>query len=199
MAPGLSYDDVSVPLDRDAALVQAAQGGDLAAFEELVRRHEGPLFSYLVRLTGNRSTAEELTQAALVRAWEKLGTFRREAQFKTWLFRIAHSLGVNQLTRTRPTEELPADLAAGAAEEPSEILRRHRLSEAIQHALNQLPPEQRACLVLAVYEEMSYEEIGRTVGKSVRAVDSLLVRARQNLRRLLELAARQGLISGAGK
>jgi RNA polymerase sigma-70 factor (ECF subfamily) len=194
MAPSKPCGASSAAADPDALLVRAAQSGDLAAFEELVRRHEEALFRYLARLTGNRSTAEELTQACFVRSWEKLGTFRHEARFKTWLFRIAHSLGINALTRTRPTQELPSELAAAPTEEPSEVLRRSQLSAVVQNALDRLPPEQRACLVLAEYEDMSYEEIARTIGKSVRAVDSLLVRARRNLRRLLEPARRKGLI-----
>jgi RNA polymerase sigma-70 factor (ECF subfamily) len=175
-------------IDPDAALVCAAQKGDLSAFEELVRRHEDAVFGYLRRLTGDPGSAEELSQAAFVRAWEKLPAFRREASFKTWLFRIVHSLGINHVTRRRPTEELPVNLAAGAGDEPAEVLRRRRLALAVEQALGRLKPEQRACLVMAVYEEMSYEDIARAVGKSVRAVDSLLVRARRNLRELLESA-----------
>jgi RNA polymerase sigma-70 factor, ECF subfamily len=180
--------------DPDGVFVRDARSGNLAAFEELVRRHEAALFSYLFRLTGNRDSAEELAQAAFVRAWEKLDGFEHRARFKTWLFRIAYNLGINRLTRTRATEELPESLAAGAEAQPPELLRTRQLNNVVRDALSRLPPEQRACLILATYEDMSYQEIGRALGKSNRAVDSLLVRARQNLRRLLEPARRKGLI-----
>jgi RNA polymerase sigma-70 factor (ECF subfamily) len=171
--------------DPDAALVRAALAGDLSAFDTLVVRHQDSLFASLVCMTGNRSSAEELAQAAFVRAWEKLASFRREARFKTWLFRIAHHLCLNYLTRTRPTVELTEDFTAGSEHEPAEQLRRRRLAERVQSALNQLPPEQRTCIVSATYEDLDYREIGRRIGRSVRAVDSLLVRARRNLRRAL--------------
>ena len=181
-------------VDPDALLVQEAQKGSLKAYEDLVRRHRDALFGYLRRMAGDPGAAEELAQATFVRAWESLSGFRREARFKTWLFRIAHSLCVNRLTRTRPTVELREDFADAPGGEPAEALRHRRLSRVVESALNQLRPDQRACLVLAVYEGMSYQEIARAVGKSPRAVDSLLVRARRELRRLLEPARRSGLV-----
>jgi len=194
MASAVSARATALPDDPDALLVSRAQNGDLSAFEELVRRHEGALFGYLQRMTGDPSITQELAQATFVRAWERLGSFRREARFKTWLFRIGHHLCLNHLTRTRPTQELRDDFPTGSADEPAEVLRLRRLSEAVRYALSRLAPEQRTCLVLAEYEEMSYEDIARTIGKSVRAVDSLLVRARRNLRKSLEPARRKGLI-----
>jgi RNA polymerase sigma-70 factor, ECF subfamily len=204
LAPGLGVDArcpagrgspvTHSQVDPDGLLVEGAQQGNLSAYEDLVRRHRDALFGYLRRMAGDPGVAEELAQATFVRAWESLGGFRREAWFKTWLFRIAHSLCVNRLTRNRPTAELREDMADPSGGEPPEALRRRRLSGVVESALNQLRPDQRACLVLAVYEEMSYQEISRAIGKSPRAVDSLLVRARRELRRLLEPARRSGLV-----
>lgn len=181
----------SVPDDRE--LVGRARSGDLAAFEELVRRHQHGLFSYLYRMMGNADDAEELAQQTLVKAWQALKGFRGGSSFKTWLYRVGINLALNFRTRTKPTEELTEFIPADGAG-PAEEFRQKQRDEAIQAALAGLPKEQRTALVLSVYEEMSYKEIGAAMGKSVRAVDSLLFRAKQNLRKLLAPARERGVV-----
>lgn len=172
--------------DPDESLVRLAQAGATEPFEELVKRHEKPLFGYLYHMAGSRAIAEDLTQTTLIRAWEKLETFRYQSRFKTWLFRIAHHLCVNYVTRTKTAAQIPLNAAAEPATEPAEAMRRKRQTGLVQAALAQLPANQRACLVLAVYEEMDYRQIAEATGRTVRAVDSLLVRARRNLRQMLQ-------------
>ena len=181
------------PHEDDAVLVKRAQDGDMAAFEELVRRHERPLFSYMYRMCGNRADAEEITQAALVRSWQALGGFRGASSFKTWLFRIGMNLCYNRRTRTKPTEELDESLAGPQSHEPAEQYEQRVRAQAVQAGLARLPADQRSALVLSVYQELSYKEIADAMGKSVRAVDSLLVRAKANLRKALEPARSRGV------
>ncbi|MEO0079325.1 MAG: RNA polymerase sigma factor [candidate division WOR-3 bacterium] len=178
----------------ESRLVARAKAGDLEAFEELVRQNQRPLFSYIYRMCGNPAEAEELTQAALVRAWLSLKGFRQESSFKTWLYRIGTNLCINRLKRTRPTEELTELLPAPSINEPAEEHRARVRTELVQAALNQLPPVQRTALVLLVYDGLSYQEIGKALNKSVRAVDSLLVRAKTNLRKVLAPVRKKGLI-----
>jgi RNA polymerase sigma-70 factor (ECF subfamily) len=180
--------------DPDAELVARARDGDAAAFEELVRRHEKPLFGYVYRMCGNHADTEEITQASFVRAWEKLAGFRGESSFKTWLFRIATNLSINRRTRTRPTEELNEFLPAPPADEPEETYRQQVREELVQAALSRLPSDQRSALVLSVYQELSYKEIAAAMGKSTRAVDSLLFRAKANLRKALDPARQKGIL-----
>lgn len=188
-------DEKSVPTrEEDAVLVKRAQDGDMSAFEDLVRRHERPLFSYMYRMCGNRADAEEITQAALVRSWQALGGFRGASSFKTWLFRIGMNLCYNRRTRTKPTEELDESLAGPQGQEPAELYEQRVREEAVQAGLVRLPDDQRSALVLSVYQELSYKEIAEAMGKSVRAVDSLLVRAKANLRKALEPARSRGVI-----
>ncbi|MFO7638445.1 MAG: sigma-70 family RNA polymerase sigma factor [bacterium] len=179
---------------QESELARAAREGDLAAFEELVRRYQRPLFGYLYRMCGNPADAEEMTQQALVKAWQGLSGFRGDASFKTWLYRIATNLCINRATRRRPTCELPESLPAPESSEPEERYARERRIALVREALGQLPADQRAALVMVEYQEMSYEEAARALGRSVRAVDSLLFRARQNLRRLLEPAREKGML-----
>lgn len=178
--------------DVDRELVVRAQAGDLGAFEELVRKHQGPLYGYVYRMLGNRDEAEELVQVALVQAWKHLGGFRGNSSFKTWLYRIATNRCINKVTRRKPTVELPETLVGPESEEPEQGFRRRRREELVRGALDRLPVDQRAALVMATWEDMSYKEIGRAMGRSARAVDSLLFRARQNLKKLLEPARERG-------
>ena len=178
----------------DQELVRRAQGGDLAAFEELVRRHQRGLFSYLYRMCRNSSDAEEIAQAAMVKAWEKLAGFRGASSFKTWLYRIGTNLCFNLRTRRKPTEELCETMAAPDSERPDAAFRQKMREEAVRRALDCLPGDQRAALVLSVYQDMSYREIAETLGKTVRAVDSLLFRAKTNVRKALAEDRAKGVI-----
>jgi len=178
----------------DREFVARAQSGDMAAFEELVRRHQHGLFSYLYRMCRNSSDAEEMAQVAMVKAWEKLGSFRGASSFKTWLYRIGTNLCFNLRTRRKPIEELLETMAAPDAARPEQAFQQKVREEVVQRALARLPADQRAALVLSVYQDMSYREIAETMGKSVRAVDSLLFRAKTNVRKVLAQDRAKGII-----
>jgi RNA polymerase sigma-70 factor (ECF subfamily) len=191
--PGDNLQDQE-PVTDDRELVRRAQGGDMAAFEELVRRHQRGLFSYLYRMCRNSSDAEEMAQAAMVKAWEKLAGFRGASSFKTWLYRIGTNLCFNLRTRRKPTEELSETMTAPDAERPEAAFRQKVREERVRAALDCLPEDQRAALVLSVYQDMSYREIAETLGKTVRAVDSMLFRAKTNVRKALAEDRAKGII-----
>lgn len=178
--------------DRD--LVAQAKAGDLAAFDELVRRHAARLFRYVHHNLHDYASAEELTQDAFVRAWNGLAGFRGDAGFRTWLYRIATNLCINRVKRRRPTAELPDDLAADSRAEPDEQHRSRVREQVVACALDRLPPDQRAALVLSVYENLSQIEIAEVMGRSVASVNSLSYRARLALRELLAPARKAGLV-----
>lgn len=177
---------------QDEPLVLKAQQGDLGAFEELIRHHQQPLFSFVFRMVNNPADAEELCQQTFIRAWQKLSSFKRKSSFKTWLYRIAINLTLNYKTRTRPAEPLDKLQLSDTASEPQQEYHQRLKARLVQEALLQLPPDQRTAIVLKVYENLSYREIARIMGKSVRAVDSLLVRARIRLKTLLQPAREKG-------
>lgn len=178
----------------DEQLIRQAQQGELQAFEQLVVRYQQPLFAFIYRMVNNQTDAEELCQQAFIRAWEKISGFQAKSSFKTWLFRIGINLALNYRTRTRHTEPLDELLPANPDSEPERVFRRHNRERIVREALMQLAPDQRTALTLAVYEDLSYQQIAEIMGKSVRAVDSLLVRARTRLRQLLEPARKKGLL-----
>jgi RNA polymerase sigma-70 factor (ECF subfamily) len=178
----------------DHDLVAQTRAGDLGAFDELVRRHAAPLFRYVHHNLHDYTIAEELTQQAFVRAWQGLGGFRGDAGFRTWLYRIATNLCINCGRRRRPTAELPEDLAADSRGEPDQQHRARVREQVVAQALDRLPADQRAALVLSVYENLSQAEVAEAMGRSVASVNSLSYRARLALRELLAPARRAGLV-----
>jgi len=178
----------------DEQLTRAAQQGDLNAFEQLILRHQQPLFTFIYRMVNNYNDAEELCQQTLIRAWEKIKSFQGKSSFKTWLFRIGINLTLNHQTRTRQPEPLNELLPADLAHQPEHQFQKQQKQKLISAALQQLPADQRLALTLIVYENLTYKEAAKIMGKSVRAVDSLLVRARARLRTLLEPARKKGII-----
>lgn len=178
----------------DEELVLKAKQGDLAAFEELIRHHQQGLFLFIYRIVNNSDDAEELAQEAWVRAYKSLKGFKGKSGFKTWLYRIGMNLALNFRTRTKPIEELSEFLPAPDTYQPEETFRQKQREEIVKEALLRLSVDQRTAIVLSLYERMSYKEIAEVMRRSVRAVDSLLVRARANLRQFLASARKNGKI-----
>jgi RNA polymerase sigma-70 factor (ECF subfamily) len=185
----------------DQSLIEACLAGRREAFGQLVERYQHRLFHSLVHLLGSTEDAQDAAQDALILAFEKLGTFRGESQFYSWLFRIAYNSAVSSkrkpgsskrktgpmsvsLEARRDASGLePADL--NPSTEPSfglEVSDRQRL---VQQALGELSEEFRAAIVLKEIEQMSYEEIAEVVGIPLGTVRSRIHRARMELRQKL--------------
>ncbi len=172
----------SAELD-DHTLVVRAQEGDTRAFEALVRRHQHQFYRLALRLLGNRSDAEDAVQEAFVAAWRRLGGFREEAAFSSWMYRIVTNRCVALLRRQRPAVSLD-DL--GDQPDPDGALPEHAAESqaraaALQRALQNLSIEQRTCWVLRELHGLSYEDIAAIVGASPDAVRGRLHRARCTL------------------
>jgi len=172
-------------LDADTDLVRRAASGDMRAFEMLYRRHAGRVHGAVWRLSGmNEARAEELTQEAFVRAWQKLGSFRFESAFSTWLHRLAVNVALMDLRARDPEDTVVEDgvlEAAGGADTPFCAGERADLEQAVA----KLPPRARAVLVLHDVEGWKHEEIGRELGMAVGSSKAQLHRARGLLRAML--------------
>ena len=174
--------------EADAALVRQAAGGDPRAWRQLVDAHSGALFRYAFRLVGERDAAEDVVQETFLRLWRQARRWRPEAPVRAWLFRVAGNRAIDVLRRRRNLAELDPDqvqAGPGIEERLSELEQVRRVRQAIAA----LPDRQRQALVLCRLEGMSMAEAGRVLGCSVGAVESLLSRARSELRRGLEPAA----------
>src|SRR5450830_1087942 len=157
-------------------LVRRAQAGNGQAFSELVRRHQSSVYRYLLRMLGSHEDAMELTQDAFIKAWQALAQWQPEAQFRTWLFRIANNTALDALRRRKLVEFVPLEESFDA---PS--------SEPNPEHQAQLTQEHRQILLLREVEEMSYEEIAGVLSLSEGTVKSRLARARVAL---IEIRAR---------
>ena len=137
---------------------------------------------YARALVGDRSSADDLVQDTLERAWAKLHLYRRGTDLRAWLFTVMHNVHVNRVRATRPTDSLEDEMPelAQRASQGDALLVRD-----LDRAIARLPSEQRAVLLLVTLEEMSYDEVARTLGVPIGTVMSRLSRAREKLRALM--------------
>ena len=168
----------------DGDLVRRASAGEVGAFEQLYRRHSGRVHGAVWRLSGmNPSRAEELTQEAFVRAWQKLGSFRFESAFSTWLHRLAVNVALMDLRKRNPEESVD-DATLEAASDPVIAFCAGERAD-LERAIANLPPRARAVLVLHDIEGWKHEEISRELGMAVGSSKAQLHRARGLLKRML--------------
>ena len=165
----------------DSYLIERAQRGSTEAFEVLVRRYRDRAYRVAFRLVGDRYAAEDIAQDALVAAWQALPEFRQEAAFGTWLHSIVLNRARNQLTRTRPTGPLPAELPAAPTQQPANVVQSSVRDHALRAAIRDLPFDLRAPLVLRQFEGCSYEQAAVILGVSVATVRGRIARARRAL------------------
>jgi RNA polymerase sigma-70 factor (ECF subfamily) len=168
----------------DLEAVERVLGGDVRAFEDIVRRWQGPLVNMAWRYCRDRSRAEELAQEAFLRAWRGLASWRRESSFSTWLFALAANVYRNDLKRF-PTVMVPMDDVAepsGPAAQHDELAGRSR-DESVRRAVLALPPRYREPVVLYYFHEMDVGAAARTLRLPEGTVKARLSRARELLRR----------------
>jgi len=172
----------------DAALVDAALAGDTTAFDALVTRHRRSVYQVCYRFVNHHEDAADLTQDTFVRAWKALGTFRGQARFSTWIYRIAVNVSLNRVSLKRPTADaVDFDLVADQREPaPGAALDAAERQAMVRKAVLSLPPRQRAALILRTYHELSHQEVADIVGTSVGAVKANVFHALANLRKRLE-------------
>jgi RNA polymerase sigma-70 factor, ECF subfamily len=179
----------------DEELVAAALDGDERAFAVLVRRYQRRLVAFLGQLVGDLEVARELAQETFLRAWSALERFDPRFRFSTWLFRIAHNLGIDQLRRRRlPTvpllrqdqdgEEVELD-AADLGKDPLGHVENRALAQAIRRSIERLRPEYRELVLLRHFAGLSYQDIAELKGMPLGTVKNKLFRAHSVLRRAL--------------
>jgi len=176
-------------VDADFALIQATAQGDQHAFEELVKRFQTPVLNFIYRYLGDRCTAEDLTQEAFLRVYRAAPRFDPRSRVSSWIFKIAYNLSMNELRRRRRSSKFASNASVEGIEyrnqTPFKSLERNETLEEITQTLDQLPERQRAALLLKVIEGLSYREIGEVLETSVASVESLIFRARNNMKQLL--------------
>ena len=183
-------------------MLRLRDSGDESAFAELVELYRQRLLTVMHHLVGNSEEAEDLAQEVFLRVYLGRAKYHPKAKFSTWLFAIANNLALNFLrTKKRKVSVLPMDMrdsgplgAARPAEQsrkqnkdhPAQRAERLELAGIVQDALAELNERQRVAVVLNKFEDMNYNEIADVMELSVKAVKSLLCRARENLRLALK-------------
>lgn len=169
--------------------VREAKAGDAAAWEQLFRRYQMPLYVYVFELVRNEQASRDIVQETFIAAAQHIGSLRKDSGFGGWLFGIAHQKCL-QLWRAQRRVEVPleevAELPAQASEEPDELLVRAEAEEQVLALLQRLPVEQRSALLLNCVEGFSLEEIAQITEVPVGTVKSRLHHARQAMRKLLQ-------------
>lgn len=169
---------------QETSLLERARGGDRAAFAVLVRDAAPLLERLALHLVRHREDAEDVLQETILDAWKGLARFRGDARFRTWAYRILVTRALDSARRRRPADELPLTVACAGAG-PAEDASSRELETAIRAAIDELPPVQRATLLLRADHGMSYDEIAYVLGSGRDAVRMNLIDARRALARRL--------------
>lgn len=185
----------------DADLVALAQEGREAAYRELVRRYERPVFSLIFRMVRDREISEDLAQDTFIKVLNHIDKYRPEFKLSSWLFKIANNVAIDHLRKrqldTISIDGSPHALSAAEVEATSfdvvarqesalEEMEAKELGSAIEQAIQKLRPEYRACIMLRHVEGRSYEEIAATLDLPLGTVKTYIHRARHQLRDALE-------------
>ena len=175
--------------DTDQQLVQRAQRGDLRAFDLLVLKYQGRIAALVSRYVSDAGEVEDVTQEAFIKAYRARGKFRGDSAFYTWLYRIAANAAKNHLVAKgrRPGADATIEDAEGFDESgllsesasPEALAMGGELAEVVESALNALPDELKAALMLREFDGLSYDDIADVLGCPVGTVRSRIFRARE--------------------
>lgn len=177
-----------IVLDEDVSLMMAMAQGNEAAFTQLVRKWQSPVINFFYRSTGSRETAEDLAQVLFIRLFRAAARYTPTARFSSYLFSIARRLLINEYRRARRKPETvidPGDFAT-VRSDSEDSGRLSEIEEAFQHALQSLPENHRAAILLLQQQDLSYEEIADALGTTESSVKTWIFRARQKLKHLLK-------------
>jgi RNA polymerase sigma-70 factor (ECF subfamily) len=183
--------------------VRRIQAGDVTAFDALFQQHCGKVFHQAIRLVGNAAEAEEVVQEVFLTVYEKIHTFRGEAAFTTWLFRLTANAALSRLRRRKRRKEVAMEeylpqfrpdghhLMRPVVDWSANLearLANAQLQQLLRQAIELLQPLDKAVLILSDFEDLSNKEIGEALGLTVLAVKARLHRARLFLRGQLAVA-----------
>ena len=184
----------------DQEVVLQAREGRQAAYRELIRRYERPIFALIFRMVRDRELAEDLSQETFVKALNAIGSYRPEFKFSSWIFKIANNAAIDHLRRREldtlslegsPHAATPEAMQATALqignreESPLEAVEARELGSAIEAAIGRLRPEYRSCILLRHVEGRAYEEIAEILDLPLGTVKTYIHRARHELREAL--------------
>jgi len=163
-------------------LLEQAQLGDKAAFGQLIDLHKDKVINIAYKLSDNYEAAQDIAQESFIKAYTKLSSFKKEASFMTWLYRVTYNTACNYLRKNKvKTLFLHENIALDPKETPEEA----ELKDIVNEAVEILPLKLKAVVVLRDYEGLTYKEIAQVIKRPIGTVESRLARARIKLKELL--------------
>ncbi len=188
-------------MDEDIKIMLEFKNGDKSAFDKIMDKYEKPIINFAYRFTWDKNSSEDLAQEVFLRVYKAAKNYLPNAKFSTWLYKIATNVCIDYKRKIRRDTSMHRDFGAGKTTkgEDSKILmdvedksasadkslEERETEETVKKALASLPESQRIAVILRIYEEKSYEEISRIMEVTVPSVESLLFRARQELKKIL--------------
>ena len=180
---------------KDAQLMLLVREGDESAFREIFNRYQKQILDLCHRFVGNQADAEEVAMDVFIHLYRSRDSYKPEAKLSTYLYRIAVNLSLNRI-RDRKRRRLvsfeflkskkPFDPSGPESERPDSQFETHERENLVRKAIDGLPAKQKSALLLRRYNELTYEEIANVMGTSVSAVEALLFRARETLKKSLK-------------
>jgi RNA polymerase sigma-70 factor (ECF subfamily) len=186
----------------DSDLIERAVAGQSDCFDELVRRYNRPIASFIFRMIGNRETALDLTQEVFIKVYGSLERYKPEFKFSTWIYKIASNTAIDHLRKsavsTAPLylvnddEEFELPIPSRSPSPERALERRERAAQ-IEEVISQLPPRYRELIVLRHVSELGYEEIAEVTGLPLGTVKNRIFRAREAMRKHLVRLGIEGM------
>lgn len=178
----------------EANIMAEVAKGNLSAFREIVEHYQKPLINFVSRFVNDKTMSEDIAQEVFLRVFKAAKDYRPRAKFHTWLFKIAVNYCLNEIRANKNGPQF-IDLfelneagflaVASDAYSPEKEFKNRELGAILRKAITNLPEKQRIALLLQKYNGFSYEEVSHVMGCSVSAVEALIQRARQNLKKAL--------------
>ncbi len=182
------------PLANEKELLNRCVGGDVSAFEPIVRAYQGRAYHYALSIVSNHHDALDLAQQAFAKAFRSLHTFDPSRSFLPWFLRIVRNLCFDALSKRKRQPEKPGsedgltfiDFIAASGDDPARAAARREQAEAVRHAVQALPPGQREVVFLRHFEDLSYEGIAAVLDIPIGTVMSRLFNGRRKLAQILK-------------
>ncbi|MEA1965628.1 MAG: sigma-70 family RNA polymerase sigma factor [Candidatus Aerophobetes bacterium] len=194
-------------LDPDAHLMLEFKNGDISSSEKLLQKYKERVINIIYQFIGDKNKAEDLAIEVFLRVYRAAKRYEAKAKFATWLYKITTNLCLNEIRKKRRLstislnkpvlteegeEEKLIDRIAGPFPSSQEILEEKEKEALIRKTISSLPTKQRIAIILQIYEELSYKEISKILGCSIKSVERRLYRARTNLKEKLSSCLKAG-------
>ena len=170
----------------DYELVKLVKAGEVAPFDELVRRHQIKIHDLCYKILRNYDDAKDMAQITFLKAYRKINKFREKSKFSTWLYRIAVNNCLNYIKKRRPTEELFEEITGSKSDDPVQIYKSKKFREMIHATVAKLPKVQKAVFTLRTLQDFSYQEISDILNKPISTIKVNHHLAVKNLRNRLK-------------